>query len=276
MTGRKARVEQKSEEATGGSTTSYRERNSTADRALDILLLFDDNRLVISGQEVATRLGVARSTAYRYLQSLVGSGFIEEQQPTGYRLGPRVFELARLARKGLGLSEVARPVMRELAAEASETVLLTRRSGTVVVCLEREEADQPVRLSYERGHVLPVNAGAAALVLLAWAPDEEVERVLTQNGGLPRFTGATVTDPATLRRRLQTIRSENIAISSGELDEDVMGIAAPIRDARGEVTAAVSIAALSYRVPHERVPALATAVREAAGRISEQLAVLDA
>ncbi|MFD0901889.1 IclR family transcriptional regulator [Actinomadura sediminis] len=260
----------KAERASG-----YRERNSTADRALDILLLFGDSRLVVGGQEVADHLGVARSTAYRYLQSLASSGFIEEQRPAGYRLGPRVFELARLARKGLGLSEVSRPVMRALADRVGEAALLTRRTGATVVCLEREETDHPVRLSYERGHVLPINAGASALVLLAWAPEQEIEEVIARSG-LPRFTGATVTDAGVLRERLAAIRARGTAVSRGELDEDVLGVAAPIRDAGGDVVAAVSVAALSHRVPEERVPEVETAVEEAAAEISERLRVIDA
>lgn len=255
--------------------SGYRERNSTADRALDILLLFSDSRLVVGGQEVADHLGVARSTAYRYLQSLVSSGFIEEQRPAGYRLGPRVFELARLGRKGLGLSEVSRPVMRELADRVGEAVLLTRRTGATVVCLEREETEHPVRLSYERGHVLPINAGASALVLLAWAPEREIDEVIADSG-LPRFTAATVTDAKALRERLAAIRERGTAVSRGELDEDVLGVAAPVRGADGGVVAAVSIAALSHRVPDERVPEVETAVEEAAATISERLKIIDA
>lgn len=150
----------------------YRGRNSTADRALDILLLFADDRLALTAGEVATHLGVARSTAYRYLQSLTSNGFLTENEDggPGFRLGPRVLDLARLARKGVGLSGLARPVMRDLVRRTGHPALLTRRAGPAVVCLEREEAGHTLRLSYERGQVLPVNAGAAALVLLAWAP----------------------------------------------------------------------------------------------------------
>jgi DNA-binding IclR family transcriptional regulator len=256
-----------------GRPSAYRERNSTADRALDILALFDDDRLVIGGQEVADQLGVARSTAYRYLQSLVSSGFIEEQRPSGYRLGPRVLELARLARKGIGLSEVARPVMRELVAEVGETVLLTRRTGTAVVCLERESTDRPARLSYERGHILPVNAGASALVLLAWAPQEEIESLIRESG-LPRLTDATVTDAELLWSRLKEIRARGYALSRGELDPDVVGIAAPIREESGAVTAALSVAALTHHIPDERVAEVAAAVDTAARKITCQLALI--
>ncbi|WP_226966643.1 helix-turn-helix domain-containing protein [Streptomyces phaeolivaceus] len=57
----------------GNASPAYRDRNSTADRALDILTMFDDTGLVFSGTAVAERPGAARSTAYRYLQSLVAT-----------------------------------------------------------------------------------------------------------------------------------------------------------------------------------------------------------
>jgi DNA-binding IclR family transcriptional regulator len=250
-------------------SSGYRDRNSTADRALDILQLFSDDKLVWSGAQIAEQIGVARSTGYRYLKGLVGSGFLEECDG-GFRLGPQVFELARLARKGVGLSEIARPVMRELADAVGETVLLTRRSGGAVVCLELEEAAHPVRISYERGHVLPVNAGAAAEVLLAWASDQEVTDLLAA-APLRRFTSRTITDEERLRARLREIRANGYAISRGELDEDILGIAAPVRQPDGSAAAAVSVAALRFRVPDADVPRITEAVRAAADRISERL-----
>ncbi len=254
-----------------GPVSTYRERNSTADRALDILLMFDDERLVITAQDVAAQLSVARSTAYRYLQSLTGSGFIEEADGTGYRLGPRVVELARLARRGLGLSEVARPVMRRLAQSVGEAVLLTRLGGSAVICLEREDTtSRAVRVTYERGEVMPINAGASALILLAWLSDQQVDRILTGTT-LEPFTAQTITTKRALITRLRETRRQGYAVSRGELDTDVVGIAAPIRNADGDVVAAVSVAALSARVGEERVPEVAAAVRSAAEEISAAL-----
>lgn len=255
--------------------SAYRERNSTADRALDILMLFSDDQLMISGQEVSDRLGVARSTAYRYLQSLVSAGFLEEQPRVGFRLGTRILELARLARRGFGISEVSLPVMAELTEKVGETVLLTRRYGTSVVCVERTSPDHPLRLSYERGHVLPPNAGAAALALLAWATDAEVEQVI-ESSGLPRFTSTTITDSAALRDRLAQIRHDGYALSVGELDNDILGIAAPVRGGRGQVVAALSVACLAQRVPEEARPGLAAEVVSAASLISERLELASA
>lgn len=250
-------------------SSSYRERNSTADRALNILMLFTAAKPVWTSNDIAAAIGVARSTSYRYLQSLTTTGFIEEAAG-GFRLGPRIFDLARLARAGIGLSEIALPVMRTLSAQVNETVLLTRRSGRSVVCLDLVEAQHAVRLTYDRGHVLPINAGASAEVLLAWADPDEVTAVLEQ-APLDRFTAKTLTDPTAIHARLAQIRKRGVAISQGELDEHIVGVAAPIRDSLGSVCAAVSVAALARRVPGIGLRNMESAVRAAASSISRQL-----
>jgi DNA-binding IclR family transcriptional regulator len=258
----------------GQETSRYRERNSTADRALDILGMFDEDKPSIGASEVAEQLGVARSTAYRYVQSLVQSGFLEEAEHGRFRLGRRILELAIIARRGMGLSEVARPVMRRLCADLGETILLTRLTGNAVVCLEREEtASQRVRISYERGQVLPINAGASAFVLLAWLDDDLLGQLLATTP-LERFTSRTLTTPDALKRRLAETAKQGFGLSQGELDENVLGVAAPIRDADGTVRAAISMAAVSTRVPKNRLPRVIGKVRAAADEISDAISLL--
>ena len=252
----------------------YRDRNSTADRALDILTSFSEERPVISGSELADLLGVARSTAYRYLQSLISSRFLEEAPQGGFRLGLRVLEIARVARHSHGLSDVALPAMADLAERTQHTVLLTRRVGNVVVCVERvEKSSGPVRVSYERGSTLPINAGASALVLLAWASEAEARESFSSTT-LERLTPNTLTDVDALLARLHRIRRDGYALSRGELDRDVLGVAAPILDDQGGVAAAVSVAAFASRVPEDAEPELTDQVVSAAARISERLQLL--
>jgi DNA-binding IclR family transcriptional regulator len=257
------------------AASSYRDRNSTADRALHIITMFSDEHPVVSGTEVAARLGVARSTAYRYLQSLVTERFLEEAPGGGFRLGLRIVELAGVARRTYGLSEIAAPVMAELAESVHETVLLTRRSGDLVVCLERAESQtHRVRISYERGNTMPVNAGASALVLLAWSEPAEAKAVL-ESAPLQRFTPATLTDVNALMARLEQIRTDGYAISRSELDHDVLGIAAPIRNAAGRVVAAVSVAAVASRVSNQLERSIVDQVGAAAKTIGDQVALVD-
>lgn len=255
------------------TASTYRDRNSTADRALEILTMFSDVEPVLAGAVVANRLGVARSTAYRYLQSLESSHFLEEAPHGGFRLGLRVLELARVARLGYGLSELALAPMTDLANRAQETILLTRRIGDLVVCVDRVEAGTgAVRISYERGSTFPINAGASALVLLAWSPAEEA-RAIFQSTQLRRFTPATLTDVDSLMARLNQIRERGYSVTRAELDADVVGIAAPIRDENGLVTAAISVVALASRIPMAREDEIVSHVLAAARRITEGLTV---
>lgn len=254
-------------------TGTYRERNSTADRALDILGLFSEQRLTVSAAELAAEFGIARSTAYRYLQTLMASGFLEENPRGGFRLGLRVFELARIARRSYGLSEIAMPLLQELADTTGETALLTRRSGDRAVCLERVQSDsQRVRLTYERGSALALNAGASAWVLLAWEAPEVVEGLLGANA-LTRYTEKTLTDRAEILERLRTVREAGFAVSYGELDPDAVGIGAPVFGHDGSVVAGVSIVALRRRT-EGIMDDLVAKVRRASAQISDTLSAV--
>jgi DNA-binding IclR family transcriptional regulator len=246
-------------------------RNLTSDRTLELLILFDDEHPIRSATEVARLLQMPRSTTYRYLQTLRSYGLVEEHAEGRYRLGTRVLQLARVARAGLGLNEVALPVMRRISERTDEAVLLTRRSGMNVVCVERVDASSHrVRLTYERGHVLPVHAGASAKILLAFADPFEIDEVLAA-AKLVRFTRHTVTDPRLLRRQLSEIRAARHVITDGEVDEGVRGVAAPIFDADGRIAAGLSVAGPAYRLDDARIPSVVRAVREGADEVTTRL-----
>lgn len=257
------------------SPSGYRDRNSTADRALTILEMFDDAHLAVSAAEVADTLSVARSTAYRYLQSLVSRGFLEESPGGGFRLGLRVLGLSRLARKGYGLSEVALPVMRRLCERFAHTVLLTRRAGSMVMCLEREiPPGQLVRLSYERGSLLPLTAGASALTLLAWLPEDGARKLL-ESAERPRFTEHTLTEVEDLLERLRKIRETGYSMSRNEVDLGAMGIAAPIFDQHGAVIAALSIVALGGRADEPTTAEMVAALQDASREVGRTLTLAE-
>lgn len=252
---------------------SYRDGNSTADRALTVLQLFSYAHTRISATEVADHLGSSRTTAYRYLQTLVGAGFLAEDAASGFRLGPRVMELAAVARRGHGLSEMALPVMRELADRFHETILLTRRIGNAIVCLEREEwTGRHIRISYDRGSQLSPNAGASAMILIAWTPEAEVRNLLAVQP-LPAYTPATLSTPEAIIARLASIRSDGYAIGRGEVDRDAVGIAAPVFDDVGLVQAAVSVVMLQARADDAHLAAIVNALVHACRELSDTLAL---
>jgi DNA-binding IclR family transcriptional regulator len=109
-------------------------------------------------------------------------------------------------------------------------------------------------------------------VLLAWEPANEVEKILRSDTFEPlsRERGLGTVG---FHRRLSVIRSQGYACSRGELDSNVLGISAPVRDHTGDVVAAVGVVCLAGRVSRDRLIGLVRDVVEAGGQISYQLAV---
>lgn len=248
----------------------YRASNGTADRALRVLGLLHPARPVVTAADIARELGVARSTAYRYTKGLVAAGFLAAEPGGGVTVGPRIVELAELARPRVGIGAVALPAMRDLRDAIGETVLLTRRAGPQVVCVERVEGPGHVRISYARGATLPLHAGAGALVLLAWEPESTARRLLAA-APLERFTPRTEIEVDRLLARLAEIRAAGVARSLAELDDDIAGLAAPVRDANRRVVAGVGIAALALRVSRARLADMERALLAATAEIERAL-----
>lgn len=255
------------------TSSGYRESNSTADRALSILAMYSDEQPVLTAAQIADELGVARSTAYRYLQTLISNRFIHDTSGRGFELGSRVLELARIARRGRGLSDLAIPVMRQVADRTHNTILLTRLVGDSIVCVEREEwAGQRLRLSYERGSVLDLNAGAPALVTLAWLTEDRVRSLLT-NRPLHQFTSRTIIEPEQILVRLAEIRSDGYAISRGELDQEVVGVTVPVFE-EGTVEAALSVVVLATTLEEPTVPGLIDELQSASKQLTHGLELI--
>jgi DNA-binding IclR family transcriptional regulator len=241
--------------------------NSTADRAIDILLMFNDDQPVISAADVAERFGMPRSTTYRYLMSLRTKGLLIEAGDSQYRLGPRIFTLARVAREGYSIIHTAETELRKLADATGETILLTQRDGATLTVLECIVSAQPVRISYNRGQILPTPATASAKVMLAY-DDEKRTQALLRRKRLTQYTKHTVTDPVQIARDLAAVRARGFATNRNEVDEGATAIAAPIFESDGSVRHAVSVAAPSFRVTERQLEKFAPLVKAAAAAIT--------
>jgi DNA-binding IclR family transcriptional regulator len=172
---------------------------------------------------LAEQLGMPVSTVYRYLRSLRELGLVEERDGW-HRPGERLVKSGRLVPNDT-LAYLARPTLRSLALETRETALLTIRAGKSALCLAQVESSSPVRMAFEIGQVLPLHAGAACRVLLAWAPDDLVESVLA--GPLSAYTASTP-DAKTLRSELEATRATGFAISRGEFIPGAFAVAVPV------------------------------------------------
>jgi DNA-binding IclR family transcriptional regulator len=208
-------------------------------RVLAILEAFSADRPELTLTEIARRAGLPLSTAHRLVGELARWGALERADDARYRVGLRLFEVAALAPRGLGLREVAMPFLEDLYEVTRQNVQLAVLDGTEAVFLERLSGRGAVNVISRVGGRLPLHATGVGLVLLAHAGPDLQERVLA--APLRRFTRKTVTAPEAVRRTLADVRRTGVAVSDGQIELVALSVAAPVRGPRGEVVAAVSV-----------------------------------
>jgi DNA-binding IclR family transcriptional regulator len=214
---------------------------TAAARLLSLLDVFSEDRPVLSLTELAEGTGMPLSTVHRLVGELVGWGALERGSDGRYRIGLKVWELGSLSPRALPLRDVALPFMKDLEEVTRENVQLSVLDGGHVVFVERLSGRGAVRTRTRVGGRLATVATAGGLVLLAHAPEEVQASVLAER--FEAYTPYTVTDPDELRTALQDVLWRGYAVCERQVTADAISVAAPVRDRRGSVVAALTVVA---------------------------------
>ncbi|MFB3739921.1 MAG: IclR family transcriptional regulator [Candidatus Velamenicoccus archaeovorus] len=235
------------------------------DRSMAILDAVEAGEGTFTGIVRAT--GLARPTAHRLLKALEAHGLLTSEDGRGYALGPRLLRLAAAALRERPLRELAHPVLERLARRTGESAQLFVRSGDRRICVDAVEAASELRTIVPVGAALPLTAGSAGKVFLAWASEEDRARLLQR---VPRLTEQTPSAER-LAREASVVRRRGWATSSGEREPGVASVSAPVLGPRSELVAAVSVSGPRTRVGRSPGRRYAPAVVEAAERIGRLL-----
>jgi DNA-binding IclR family transcriptional regulator len=241
----------------------------SVDRAVAILeILARDGEAGVT--EVARELDVHKSTASRLLAALGARDLVAQDAARGkFRLGVGIVRLAGAAGHRLDVVQESRPVCRALAQEVGETVNLAILSGREALYLDQVAGPAALSPHHWAGLRIPLHATSDGKVLLAYLPDAERAECLTPP--LRRFTDHTVTAIAAFSQALSQVRERGYATAVDELEDGLTAIAAPVRNAEGQVIASISASGPSFRITPDRIPAVADSVRRAATEISRRL-----
>jgi DNA-binding IclR family transcriptional regulator len=235
-------------------------------RALALLASFTPQRPELTLSELSRAAALPLTTTHRQVGELVRWGALERGDDGRYRIGLRLWEVASLAPRSLGLREAALPFLQDLYEATHENVQLAIRDGLEVVYVERITGHDAVHVVTRPGSRMPLHATGVGLVLLAHAPHEDIERAV--GGVLKRYTDYTIADAGQLRRTLAAVRRDGYVISDRQIELVSASVAAPVYGPQDTV-----IAALSVVVPASgaRTRALVAAVRTSARGISRSL-----
>ena len=235
-----------------------------ARRVLALMLTFSADDNTLTARQLAERTGIALPSVYRYITLLRETGLLAGDERGSYRLSARLIGLAKAAEAAESIIDVADPVMRNLAAQTGETVILVRLIGRSAVCVHRVQSAQRLRISFEPGQPLPLDRGASARLLLA---------SLTPNVRKEYLAPLAERDPeaaALLEKRVLAAGQQGFATSEEEIDKGVWAASAQVTQGK-RMVGVLTVPSPLVRAPDEQRAQLLGQVRRAALVINDGL-----
>lgn len=252
----------------------------TVANALRVLEEFH-NDVEIGVAELSRRLGLHKNNVFRLLATLEEAGYIEQDRENErYRLGLGALVLGRAFVRGRPLIERARPHLEELSRQSGEATHLGVLDQFEVVHVAGYAPERLVSTPIRVGTRLPVHCTALGKVLIGCCPEgqrQAYDRTVVSKGALVARTRRTIVDADKFLEHLRTVAGQGFAIDNGECEVGLGCAAAPVHDANGRVTAAVSVSAPSVRVTEEELLRdVLPQVTQVAERLSRELGYVPA
>jgi DNA-binding IclR family transcriptional regulator len=245
-------------------------RIAAIQHAVAVLRAFSAAEPLLGVNEIARRVGLHKSTVSRILATLEDAHLVERDAASGrFSLGPGVVALAGPLLANLNVREVAQPYLQQLAQDTGESVSLSIWNHGEAVNVDQVFGPGLIQHIAPIGSRSPAHCTATGKTFLAYAPPGEVQAILAR--GFTRFTNRTITDARTLQAELDQIRALGYALNDRELADNLIATAAPIRDHRGQVVAAVGVSAPAFDNIQERLERFAGLTMTTAASISRRL-----
>jgi DNA-binding IclR family transcriptional regulator len=211
--------------------------------------------------QLASALGVHKTTVLRLLRTLAEQHFVFRDGNHRYHLGSQVFELAGRGLEQREVRGIAAPHLAAFNRGHGRTTHLSELDGSEIVYIDKLESHDHVRMASRIGLRASVHSTAAGKVLTADLPPAELESVLA-GVTWTRMTPRTITSRDGFLAELTQVRTQGWARDREENENSINCIAAPVRSASGRAVAAVSVSVpdivLTYDELLELLPALLT------------------
>lgn len=226
---------------------------NSIDRALDILLLLQQEGREMGVTQISAALGIYKSTVHRTLVTLEAKGFVQQNADNGkYWLGIRLYSLGMLIRERLPLKNIAYPYAKELSEKFDEVAHLSILDKSALTCPKHIIIDkiqgrqQVLSLTPPIGSSAFCHSAAVGKCLIAFSPRSFLERFI--GNPLPAFTEKTICDWDKLLAELETIKRRGYAVDDEELELGLTCVAGPILDRHAGIVAALSLSGPTTRV----------------------------
>ncbi|MEG0053893.1 MAG: IclR family transcriptional regulator C-terminal domain-containing protein [Comamonas sp.] len=214
-------------------------------RGLAVIRSFSADAPAQTLSEVAAKAGLTRAGARRILLTLQTLGYVKSDGKL-FQLTPRIMELGFAYLSSTPVWNLAEPVMERLVDETKESCSAAVLDGSDIVYVLRVHTHKIMSTNLGVGSRLPAFWTSMGRVLLAGESDASLQALLAGRER-QRFTALTEQDDEQLLQRILQVRAQGWALVDQELEEGLISIAAPIKNAAGRTVAALNISGQANR-----------------------------
>ena len=239
---------------------------ASVDRAVELLFILESASRDMGITELSKLLGVQKSTVHNLVQTLMARDLIRQTDSGRFTLGFRLVRLGTAALERLDIRRLADPILKELALEANEYVLLAVLNKGNVTIIDSVAPQRSTFIVPRIDFSHTFHCTALGKIFLAFGSEHSRKIILQQE--LARFTPYTLVSDEAITAEIIKICRQGFAVSCNETLEGVTCIGAPIFNTHGKLEAAVSISSSSARLTSDRYQHMADILIEKAAAIS--------
>jgi DNA-binding IclR family transcriptional regulator len=245
--------------------------STSVDRALRILEAVASRDGGLSNSQIHRLLHIPKSSASYILRTLEQRGYVRREPSTAkYRLGLQVLSLSRGVVSGLGVRDLALPLLDSLVEHTRLTAHLAVLDHGRAVYIEKVDAPGFIKMDIWVGRHMDLHCTSVGKALAAHLPKSNLEAVIHQHG-LPKRGPKTITTVARFLSELDKVRQQGYALDDEENNAGVRCVAAAVLDSAGEAQAAIGVSGTTTQIGEDALPKIAELVREAARKLSKRL-----
>ncbi|MCR9108586.1 IclR family transcriptional regulator [Marivita sp. XM-24bin2] len=221
----------------------------------------------VSPGALAEALGLPKPTIHRLLTTAEEEGFLQRHiDGRSYGPGRRLRKLAGNTLSSQRLRTERLLIMQALASEVGETCNLAAPGRYGMVYLDRVETHWPLRIQLPVGTQVPFHCTASGKMYLSSLRMDKLKRLMSWLELEPSTT-KSITDLDRLMEELSITRSRGFSTDNEEFMEDMVAVAAPIRDTEGRLLTTLSIHAPRQRYDLKSLIKMVPQVQAATARL---------
>jgi len=238
-------------------------------KACEILKVLSTKADGISANELEELVQVPRTSAFRILKTLCAEGMAEKRGKLFYS-GSGLVQIGLNSLRSMEIRSLSIPFLRELAIQTDFTAHLAVPNGWQSLILEVQDSRHPVRVASRPGTTVPLYCSSTGKIFLAYRCEKELEEYFSKTS-VEENTNNTIVTLREMKKEIERIKRNGFAVDDREFHADVWCLAAPVRDSRGQVIAAMGVTGPAVQLGGQKKAKIASSVKKTAEELSVAL-----